>query len=369
MVRVDLDADDVMRIRFSTSPAPLAETCIALDELRRAQSRRELRRSHPRQIRAVPGAGLPQAARRDRVPEWRRQWLDRAAASFPATARPLLELIPPSLPTPQFLDPLMPDLEEGLEVIRAAPRGLLLADVAQCWQAHASPGARPSQWIRDLADGDREARENVVRALRDFYQACVQPFWDCVLESFRADLAVRIPVLAAGGYARLFASLHPRLTWRDQGLEREGGSCRVALDGTGLQLFPSAFWSGPPAFAIRPREFTGNALFYAAIAPDETCQSYHDAPRGYPPVAGGGQPDGRRNLAVLLGHTRAEALRALQDPCGTAELAARLHVSASSASEHVAALRGTGLALTARHGRSVRHSLTSLGRSLLSAGL
>lgn len=368
MVRVDLDADDVVRIRFSTSPAPLAETCIALDELRRAQSRRELRRSRPREIRTAPGAGPPRASKRDRLPEWRRQWLDRAAASFPATARLLLELIPPSLPTPQFLDPLVPDLKEGFELIRAAPGGLLLADVAQCWQAHAPPGARPSQWIRNLADGDREAREDVVRALRDFYQVCVQPFWDHVLESFRADLAARIPVLAAGGYAQLFASLHPQLAWRDQGLEREGGSGRATLDGTGLQLFPSAFWSRPPAFAIRPPEFTGNALFYAAIAPDEAAWSYRDAPRGYPPAAGG-KPDGRRNLGALLGHTRAEALRALQEPCGTVELAARLHISASSASEHVAALRGTGLAWTARQGRSVRHSLTPLGQSLLSAGL
>jgi DNA-binding transcriptional ArsR family regulator len=72
---------------------------------------------------------------------------------------------------------------------------------------------------------------------------------------------------------------------------------------------------------------------------------------------------------VLLGRTRAGVLAALQKPCGTVELAARVGISAASASEHTKALRDADLVETARCGRGVRHSLTYLGRSLLASGV
>ncbi|MGD0064309.1 MAG: helix-turn-helix domain-containing protein [Streptosporangiaceae bacterium] len=62
----------------------------------------------------------------------------------------------------------------------------------------------------------------------------------------------------------------------------------------------------------------------------------------------------------------ARALRALHDPRSTTELAARLGISVSAASEHATALRGARLIRTDRDGRAVRHSLTVLGRALLS---
>jgi DNA-binding transcriptional ArsR family regulator len=58
-------------------------------------------------------------------------------------------------------------------------------------------------------------------------------------------------------------------------------------------------------------------------------------------------------------------LRALTEPRGTAELAAATGISAASASEHAKALRDADLAQTRREGRSVRHSLTPLGRTML----
>jgi DNA-binding MarR family transcriptional regulator len=71
------------------------------------------------------------------------------------------------------------------------------------------------------------------------------------------------------------------------------------------------------------------------------------------------------DLAGLLGRTRAAVLESMCDPCGTSGLAARLGLSTASASEHVTALRRAGLAQTAHSGRTVRHSLTPLGQSLL----
>ena len=74
---------------------------------------------------------------------------------------------------------------------------------------------------------------------------------------------------------------------------------------------------------------------------------------------------GNDSLAILIGSTRAAVLRALAEPCGTADLAATTGISAASASEHAKALRDADLVQTRREGRWVRHSLTPLGRTML----
>ena len=58
-------------------------------------------------------------------------------------------------------------------------------------------------------------------------------------------------------------------------------------------------------------------------------------------------------------------LRALAEPRGTAELADTVGISQASASEHAKVLRDANLIETRREGRSVRHSLTPLGRTML----
>jgi len=71
------------------------------------------------------------------------------------------------------------------------------------------------------------------------------------------------------------------------------------------------------------------------------------------------------NLAALIGPTRAAVLRALREPRGTADLAGLVNISPASASEHAKVLRDADLIETRREGRSVRHSLTPLGRTVL----
>ncbi|MGH3196542.1 MAG: ArsR/SmtB family transcription factor, partial [Streptosporangiaceae bacterium] len=74
---------------------------------------------------------------------------------------------------------------------------------------------------------------------------------------------------------------------------------------------------------------------------------------------------GNDNLATLIGPTRAAVLRALREPHGTATLAGAVGISAASASEHAKVLRDACLIETRREGRSVRHSLRPLGRTVL----
>lgn len=317
LTRVRFSRDDLLLTRFAEAPAPLVEVAAGLLEMRRR-------------------------------PAVLSRWAVRARRAFPVTARPLLDLVPPSLPSPAFIDPPVPDLEEGLEIVRATPARVVAQEVAECWRG---PGP-PPLWLRALSGGDPEAMELVVRALRDFYRACVAPCWPQIVAACRADVAERIAVLATGGLAEVLSSLHETLAWRDNSLERSWRTGDCALDGQGVQLLPSRLWTGPPLFADHPPEAGGNVLIYAARAAapaDEAGQSPH--------------------LAGLLGQTRAAVLRALRTPRSTTELAACVGTSAPSASEHATALRASGLVQTVRRGRRVNHSLTPLGRSLLNGNL
>ncbi len=165
-------------------------------------------------------------------------------------------------------------------------------------------------------------------------------------------MADRLPVLATGGLAEVLGTLHETLAWRDNSLERSWRTGEYSLDGHGLQLLPSALWTGPPLFCDHSPEFGGNTLLYPARPP----ATAYDEGRS-------------RDLAGLLGHTRAAVLHALRTPRSTAELAACVGTSAPSASEHATALRSAGLVQTVRRGRGVNHSLTPLGRSLLNGNL
>ena len=327
MVRVNFTPGDVARTRFAVTPAPMPETILALIELRRAAASGWRHRG-----RAAP-------------------WLFEARRAFPATARPLLDLIGPQGPWPDIFERCTPDLLEGLEEVRAASPARLRASLTVGCEEHA---ARPKLWVRNLAGGDREQLELVIRAFRDLHDAVVAPRRDTAAAASRADLARRIPVLLTGGYEALLGTLHPRLRWRDEGLERTGIDFETSLDGRGLLLRPSAFWTGEPIFSFDPEGHRPTVLIYAA------------QPNGRSASDNGTAPDlaDHDRLAALLGPTRAAVLRALREPRGTAELATAVRISPASASEHAKILRDASLIETRREGRGVRHSLTALGTAM-----
>ena len=328
MARVEFTPGDMARTRFTLAPAPVPESIVALIELRRAAA------AGPRG-RAAP-------------------WLRAALRAFPATARPLLDLIGPYSPWPDLFDRFTPDLPQCLEELRAASRARLRAGLAGCERAGRLP-----LWVRNLADGDREQLELVIRALRDLHDTVVAPRRDTAAAAARADLARRVPVLIAGGQEALLGTLHPRLRWRGEELERTGGcDFKAILDGRGLLLRPSAFWTGEPIFRLGQEGNGSPVMIYAA------------QPNGHP-ASGNGTADlaAHDSLAALLGPTRAAVLRALREPRGTAQLAATVRISPASASEHAKILRDASLIETRREGRGVRHSLTALGTAMADTAL
>jgi hypothetical protein len=295
---VNFTADDLARTRFNVAPAPLIETGLALVELRRAS--------------VTPG--------RPAV----RRWLREVRRTFPATARPLLELFGPYPPWPGFADSPASSLEEGLEFVRSTPRSAWRAELADGCPDRAG---RPSCWVRNLADGDTEALDIVVRALRDFYAAVVAPRWESVVSSFHGDVARRMPVLAAGGHQALFGTLHRQLRWQDNGLERQGVDFEHDLGGTGMLMMPSAFWTGPPVFVLDGKRIP-NVLVYAAQPTAWPSLSARPAPPccarwpnrvarpTWPPRRGSARP--RRRSTRRRYATRTSSRHAAKDArCGT----------------------------------------------------
>jgi DNA-binding transcriptional ArsR family regulator len=328
MVRVNFTPDDVARTRFGLAAAPVGETVLAMVQLRR---------------RSAAPPGLATSGR----------WLREARMTFPATARPLLDLVGQGFPWPDFLDAFTAsDLAEGLEQVRGTPRGKLRADLTYAWRDRRG---RPQTWVRNLADGDRESVELVVRALHDLHDAVVAPHWEFARTAFHADVANRMPVLATGGYEALFGTLHPGVRWQDGGLERTGDSAELELGGEGILLMPSAFWVGEPRFSLSRGQHRPNILFYAA------------QPDGQFAAKDGlaAPPDASDSLAALLGPTRAAMLRALREPRGTASLARTLGITPAVAAEHAKVLSDARLIESRSQVRTVRHSLTALGRALL----
>jgi DNA-binding transcriptional ArsR family regulator len=315
VLRVHLTAEDLLRTRFATQPAPLIELSHSLAALQRLD---------------------PVLA------NWRRS----ATAQFPLAARPLLGLIPASATGPLFLDPVSGGLDEGLELVQQAPDGFVREELRYVF------GARPlPYWGRLLADRDRQTWRDLDRALRLAHDHLLSDAWPRVCSGFRAELAWRSRLIAELGVQAALSTLHPRISWDGTVMQIHA---RKELDvypgGAGLTLLPSVLWTGRPMIAGHPDGST--VIVYPALTPLPLIESATPDP-----------------LAELLGQTRASVLRLAFREHTTTELARELGTSAATVSGHTKTLRAAGLIVTARAGKAVLHSVTPLGDRLLqSAG-
>lgn len=121
------------------------------------------------------------------------------------------------------------------------------------------------------------------------------------------------------------------------------------LHGRGLHLIPSYFCYDTTV------SFADPGLTLILIYPVERDLRW----------AAGAAAD-RRSLEALLGRTRTAVLYAADAGVTTTQLSRLLDISPSSASRHSTVLRDAGLIATHRCGRAVLHTLTTLGRQLIS---
>ncbi len=318
MLRVHFTAEDLFNVTFAAEPLPLVELAMALVAAQRTDES------------AVFG-----------------RWRSRVGRDLPGRAGPLLDLLRPDGQNPQFVEPFARTLEEGRAAVREA--GPLLTADGLGRAAARAPGS--ASWLRALWDQDREAWQTLDAAITAAYETVVAPHWTRIRQSFRADVAWRTRLLAAHGIKACLASTHPAAGW--SGTVFEVGvppGYEVHLDGRGLLLMPSPFWTGRPLLAEGPGGRP--LLMYAALTPL--------------PLVGPGAADGA--LDALLGRTRAAVLQLLVEQRTTSELARDLDISLPSVSEHTRTLRAAGLITTERDGKAVLHSATGLGVDLLHSG-
>lgn len=320
-------ADDLLRIRFAISP--LCETHEAVRTLRRTDRH---------------GYHLP--------------WLRRMREKVAGLDLSPLWLFMPSPPpgyTPDFLgrppqEPLA-DFDEELARLRATDPAVARAEMAKSLAC--TPGAaRSARGRAALADPGRAVQE-LADVTERAWHTLLEPDWPRLRALLEAEIAYRSHQLAGGGLQRLFADLHPRVTWSDGTLTVRTHADFVRLqdlEGRGVLLLPSVF--------VWPDVVSGfEPLWQPTVI--------------YPARGIGGlwhEPASGRALVRLLGANRAAVLAALDTPASTSALAHRLGLAASSVSAHLTVLRDAGLLTAHRHGHQVRYERTPLGIALAAGG-
>ncbi|MFG2894271.1 DUF5937 family protein [Streptomyces sp. NPDC048248] len=320
-------ADDLLRIRFAISP--LCETHEAVRTLRRTDRH---------------GYHLP--------------WLRRMREAVAGLDLSPLWLFMPSPPpgyTPDFLgrppDVPLAGFEEELALLRATDPAVARAEMAKSLAC--TPGAAQSPRGRAALDDPARAIRELADVTERAWHALLAPDWPRLRALLEAEIAYRSRQLAGGGLQRLFADLHPRLSWSGDTLTVRTRTDFVQLqdlEGRGVLLLPSVF--------VWPDVVSG---FDPPWQPTVI----------YPARGIGGlwsEPETGPALVRLLGANRAAVLAALDTPSSTSALAHRLGLAASSVSAHLSVLRDAGLLASRRHGHQVLYERTPLGMALAAGG-
>ncbi|MFJ5265299.1 helix-turn-helix domain-containing protein [Streptomyces sp. NPDC088387] len=325
MLRIHFTDADLARTRVASAPDALWEICVSLH---RFQTR------HGRWAYA----------------DWYHKARARLhAAHLTRTLRTLLlPLVPRATYFPDFLTPpeAAEGLDAGLEAVLATPRRRVLAELGHVARTSGAP-----TWAPRMAEPG--LRRELVQAMRAYHATVVAPHNEHVRARFEAERSACARAVLDHGIEGLLRNLGPGLRWQHPVLHAVYPKDRdLYLNGRGLLLIPSYFcWGNPVAFGDTTLD---PVLIYPL--------SHEPHRTSLPGDLGADVP-----LATLLGRTRAAVLRAVAPGATTGELARATGVSASSASQHAAALRGAGLVVSHRHAASVLHTLTPLGAALLRA--
>lgn len=323
MVRFEVTAADLLRSRFGLSPL------FELDGL--------LRHLTGLADRPLPGGwGARVGARFRRL---RQETALDAVLALQSARHGAGFVAPPPLGLAQTVD-------DDLALVRATPPEVARREIAACLRPDAGPRVRAVLGRDDVVD---VLADTLAQAWREL----LAPDWPRLRAICERDVLHRAGRLGAGGWEAALRDLHPRVRWRDGGIDvlapDGGGPGETATPGgRGLLLVPSVFvW---PRVAAHNEEPWPCALIYPARG---IAALWEAAPAG-PPEA----------LAALLGATRARVLLALDEPAGTTQIARALDIAVGAAGDHLAVLRRAGLLDRARAGRVVLYRRTPLGDAL-----
>jgi DNA-binding transcriptional ArsR family regulator len=248
-------------------------------------------------------------------------------------------LIPDALVPQPAAGPL--DAGEIVERIAAVEPDVLLAQAAEEYgddppAVWAHVAQRPAEWLPRYADAIRRVLD------------AIAPLWDVASELLRREADRVGGAVALGATREILGLLHPdgRVV---------GDELLIARPGA-----PSTRWRPANPLVLLPM-ISGAGAMVSTHADDRLTHL------AYPLVGRSGltpAPDGA-SLEALLGRTRAELLRRLDDPQSMSAVADLVRGRPSTATYHVAALESAGLVAREPHGRSVLVARTPRGQRLL----
>jgi DNA-binding transcriptional ArsR family regulator len=325
MLRFEVGADDLLRSRFAISPL------FELDNLLR-----KLSGLSPHRLPGAWSARLTPVYQRLRAATD----LDVVLALYSRTRGPAFAAPPPRS--------LAQTIGDDLATVRATALPDARRDIARCLSL------RPVRDERILAIlGSGDVVERTARALETSWHELLAADWPQLRALCERDVVHRAGQLSRSGWAAALDGLHPRVRWRDGGIEilRTAEHRAVPLGGEGLLLVPSAFlWPQVAAHIERPWPA---ALIYPA--------------RGVAALWETPAPAAIGALSGLVGRTRAGLLTALDQPASTTQLARSLGLATGAVGDHLRILHRAGLLAKARSGRSVLYRRTPLGDALTAA--
>jgi len=320
-------AEDVARVRFSTSP--LGETVHSFRML------------------------FSSARSRQHLP-----WVNYARAKAKGVdLRPLRAVVPPVGYIPDFLTPAPPStavpprFAEELEVVRSTDPEHFVDEVA--WMV--ADTRIPSPWRSEFGYLHQQMLDDPVQAVKvltelldTYWRLVLEPHWRRMYGGLRLDIRTRMRVMESSGAASVFSTLNNRVSWEDDRLTvRSDYAFEADLGGQGLVLMPSIF-CGPEVLTMLP------PLQSMIVYPRPGAADFWNQPTDQPSP-----------LASLLGGVRASVVEALVVPASTGELASEISVTPGAISQHIGVLRDCDLVTSQRAGRRVVHSLTETGEALV----
>lgn len=318
MIRLLLDADAAMSVRFAMSPATETEFLVRLVA------------RHPNPEMA-PEPWVRDAARRLSMLE----------------VGELAEILRGDHAWPGFLAPIPPLSVQGdlfewqVRQTAATPLEQVEKEIEWAFQDRSIP--------RGPLESAEKARSLLAEQLSRTYRHVVAPMWRRVEAVLRTDLAVRSHQSSEGGLAAVVNTLHPRLRLADEAIEYSSAFEHEIPINDGLVLVPSVFGRGPAIEdqpAIGPMQIIyparGSALLYELDEDQDNSA-----------------------LIDLLGATRVEILVVCAEPTTTTDLAARLDLAPGTVSPHLTTMTSVGWLTRTRIGRRVFYELSSLGRVIL----
>ncbi|GGV85966.1 ArsR family transcriptional regulator [Streptomyces gelaticus] len=323
MLRFEVSVEDLLRSRFALSP--VLDLCLLLRSL------------------AGQDRPLPRAWATRLLPVFERL---RGETELNAA----LALHTPRGGGPNFVAPpprgLNQTWADDLAMIRATPLEAARHEIAT---NATGPSARDPR-VRAVLDST-DAVSRIAEAMDQAWHELLAPDWPQLRAICERDVVHRVGVIGEHGWVRTIESLHPSIAWQAGGIEighfPQVGTVRLA--GDGLLLIPSVFVANIAAHLEDPWPRT---LIYRARGTAALWGEQETVPR----------PDA---LTALVGRSRARLLLALDAPASTSHLARSLAMAPGAVGDHLAILRGAGLLVRARSGRSVLYRRTPLGEALV----